>query len=95
MILSRDNYSELRSRDVWTIALAFAAGPIALVATSILVAHALRLDEDVVLGFSMSAALGALTIVRPWWFWQDRRARWARELMGIVQQSVFTCSLPR
>jgi hypothetical protein len=81
MILPRDNSSELRSRDVWT-SLAFVAGPIALVIASILVAHALRLDEDVVLGFGMSAVLGTLTIMRPWWFWQDRRARWARKLIG-------------
>jgi hypothetical protein len=82
MILPRDNSSELRSRDVWIITLAVVVGPMALVIASFMVAHALRLDEDVVLGFSMSAALSTLTIVRPWWFWQDRRARWARKLIG-------------
>ena len=89
MMLSRDNSSELRSPDVWTIALAVVVGPIALVVASIMVAHALRLDEDVVLGFSTSAALGALTIMRPWWFWQDHRARWARELIGDRATIVF------
>ena len=82
MTLPRDNSSKLRSRDVWTIALAVVIGPIALVIASVMVAHALRLDEDVVLGFSMTVALSTLTIVRPWWFWQDRRARWARKLIG-------------
>ena len=82
MIFSRDQFSALRCRDVWTVTLGKVVVPIALVIASILVAHALRVDEDVVLGFSGSAALGTLTIVRPRWFWQDRRARLLRELIG-------------
>ena len=82
MILPRDKSSELLSRDVWTIALGIVVAPIALVIASIMVAHALRLDEDVVLGLSMSAAFSTLTIVRPWWFWQPRLTGGLRVVIG-------------
>jgi hypothetical protein len=30
----------------------------------------------------LSAFLGLMTILRPWWFWENYRARWLRNVMG-------------
>jgi len=30
----------------------------------------------------MGALLGLMTLARPWWFWENYRARWLRGLIG-------------
>jgi hypothetical protein len=42
----------------------------------------LRLDGGRVLWVGLGLFLAALTITRPWWFWENYKARWTRRLLG-------------
>ncbi|HEX3274908.1 MAG TPA: hypothetical protein VHR43_08645 [Gemmatimonadales bacterium] len=38
--------------------------------------------RDRTLWVGLGGALGLLTLLRPWWFWDNYRARWLRNLIG-------------
>ncbi len=39
-------------------------------------------DRDRAMWVSMGVFLGVLTLARPWWFWENYRARWLRGVIG-------------
>jgi len=48
----------------------------------VLAFHAFGWPRDRALWLGLGTALGMLTLTRPWWFWEDYRARWLRGLIG-------------
>jgi hypothetical protein len=47
-----------------------------------LMAVPLGWNPDRVLWAGLGTLFGVLTVARPWWFWDNYRARWLRELIG-------------
>jgi hypothetical protein len=45
-------------------------------------AAALDWPRDRVLWGGLGVFLGGMTILRPWWFWENYKARWLRGLLG-------------
>jgi hypothetical protein len=39
-------------------------------------------NRDRALWVGVGTGFGWLTILRPWWFWENYKARWLRELIG-------------
>ncbi len=39
-------------------------------------------NRDRAMWISMGTFLAALTLARPWWFWENYRARWLRGIIG-------------
>lgn len=39
-------------------------------------------NRDRTLWIGMGALLSLMTIARPWWFWENYRARWLRDAIG-------------
>ena len=46
------------------------------------VADVARWPRDRALWIGFGVSLAFMTLARPWWFWEDRRARWLRRLIG-------------
>ena len=46
------------------------------------IADLLRWGRDQALWLGFGTFLAVMTLVRPWWFWEDYRARWLRRLIG-------------
>ena len=59
-----------------------------LIATSVALVGGLWLPggsvggRDRVLWMGFGALLALMTLTRPWWFWDNCRARWLREVLG-------------
>jgi hypothetical protein len=47
-----------------------------------LAADSLGWQRDRALWVGLGALLGLSTVIRPWWFWEDYKARWLRGLIG-------------
>lgn len=41
----------------------------------------------------LGTALGVLTLTRPWWFWENYKARWLRGLIGDAATSLVYLAL--
>jgi hypothetical protein len=46
------------------------------------VARQLGWPRDRTLWVGVGAFLAVMTLARPWWFWENYRARWLRDLIG-------------
>ncbi len=46
-------------------------------------------NRDRVLWVGLGAFLSLLTIARPWWFWENYKARWLRDAIGDEATTVF------
>ena len=74
--------SDLRSRHGWSGGLLLFSISIGLVATLLAVAGAAGWNRDRTLWVGFGAFLCFMTVLRPWWFWENYRARWLRKLIG-------------
>jgi hypothetical protein len=46
-------------------------------------------SRDRVLWVGFGGFLAIMTLSRPWWFWEDYRARWLRKLIGDEPTAAF------
>jgi hypothetical protein len=53
-----------------------------LVGTLWMVAGELGWSRDRVLWTGLGGFLAVMTLTRPWWFWENYRARWLRDVIG-------------
>ncbi len=53
-----------------------------LVGSLLVVAESQSWNADRVMWVGLGGFLGVLTMLRPWWFWENYRARWLRNLIG-------------
>ena len=53
-----------------------------LVVSVLLAAELAGWNRDRALWISVGTFLGLMTLLRPWWFWENYRARWLRNLIG-------------
>jgi hypothetical protein len=53
-----------------------------MVGTVVVVAEMEGWNRDRAMWVSVGGFLGVLTLLRPWWFWENYRARWLRNLIG-------------
>jgi hypothetical protein len=44
---------------------------------------------DRALWVGLGSMVGVLTLARPWWYWDNYRARWLRELIGDEATAAF------
>ena len=49
--------------------------------------------RDRVLWVGLGLFLAGMTVVRPWWFWENYRARWLRDLIGDESTAVIYLAL--
>ena len=55
---------------------------IASVGGLLLAAGAAGWNRDRALWVGVGTFLGMMTIIRPWWFWENYKARWLRKVIG-------------
>jgi hypothetical protein len=55
---------------------------IGLVVSVMVAAELVGWNRDRALWISVGSFLGLMTLLRPWWFWENYRARWLRNLIG-------------
>ena len=54
-----------------------------------LVAGPMGWSVDRALWVGLGSMVGVLTLARPWWYWDNYRARWLRELIGDEATAAF------
>lgn len=69
-------------RDGWRGGLILVLASLASVALLWVAATVLGWRRDRALWVGFGAFLAVLTLARPWWFWDNYRARWLRRLIG-------------
>jgi hypothetical protein len=74
--------SDARARNRWQGNLLLFLLSIGLVVSVLLAAELAGWNRDRALWISVGSLLGLLTLLRPWWFWENYRARWLRNLIG-------------
>jgi hypothetical protein len=52
-------------------------------------AHAGVGEENRMLWVGLGLGLTLMTVTRPWWFWENYKARWLRELIGDGATTAF------
>ncbi|HET7599518.1 MAG TPA: hypothetical protein VFK09_04465 [Gemmatimonadales bacterium] len=57
--------------------------------TLLVVAREFGWGRDRVLWLGLGLFLAAMTLARPWWFWDDYRARWLRQAIGDELTTLF------
>ena len=57
---------------------------VGLVGSVLVVAGIAGWKRDRAMWVGLGGFLGLLTILRPWWFWENYRARWLRKVIGDV-----------
>jgi hypothetical protein len=55
---------------------------VGLVGSVLAVARIAGWNRDRAMWVGAGGFLGLLTILRPWWFWENMKARWLRNLIG-------------
>ncbi|HEU4649220.1 MAG TPA: hypothetical protein VFS33_09185 [Gemmatimonadales bacterium] len=70
----------------------FAACLLTLAAVTVL-APAIGWTRDRALWVGLGAALAMLTLTRPWWFWENYKARWLRGLVGDAATALLYLAL--
>jgi hypothetical protein len=53
-----------------------------LIGGLLLLAHELGWNRDRVLWIGLGNSLALMTLIRPWWFWENYKARWLRSAIG-------------
>ena len=74
--------SDERARTRWQGNLLLFLLSIGLVVSVLLAAELAGWNRDRALWISVGSFLGLMTLLRPWWFWENYRARWLRNLIG-------------
>jgi hypothetical protein len=74
--------SDERARNRWQGNLLLFLLSIGLVVSVLLAAELAGWNRDRALWISVGSFLGLMTLLRPWWFWENYRARWLRNLIG-------------
>jgi hypothetical protein len=69
-------------RDSWRGHVLLFLVSIASVAGVLAVAGIAGWNRDRAMWVGVGGFLGLLTMVRPWWFWENYKARWLRKLIG-------------
>ena len=57
---------------------------VGLIGSVLVVAGDKGLEAGSAMWVGLGGFLGLLTILRPWWFWENYRARWLRKVIGDV-----------
>jgi hypothetical protein len=66
---------------------------IGLVGGALALAAVMRWNRDRVMWVGVGGFLGLMTILRPWWFWENYRARWLRKIIGDGATAVIYMAL--
>jgi hypothetical protein len=74
--------SDESAQDRWQGNLLLFLLSIGLVVSVLLAADLAGWNRDRALWISVGSFLGLMTLLRPWWFWENYRARWLRNLIG-------------
>jgi hypothetical protein len=69
-------------RDRWWGNVALLLVSVGLVGSVLAVARIAGWNRDRAMWVGFGGFLGLMTILRPWWFWENRRARWLRNAIG-------------
>jgi hypothetical protein len=74
--------SDERAQNRWQGNLLLLLLSIGLVVSVLIAAELAGWNRDRALWISVGTFLGLMTLLRPWWFWENYRARWLRNLIG-------------
>lgn len=74
--------AESRRRGGWRGTIRLFGVSMAVAGTLWLLAHEGGWSQDRVFWVGCGAFIGVLTLMRPWWFWENYRARWLRSTIG-------------
>lgn len=74
--------SDESARNRWQGNLLLFLLSIGLVVSVLVAAELAGWNRDRALWISVGSFLGLMTLLRPWWFWENSRARWLRNLVG-------------
>lgn len=74
--------SDQSARNRWQGNLLLFLLSIGLVVSVLVAAELAGWSRDRALWISVGTFLGLMTLLRPWWFWENYRARWLRNLIG-------------
>jgi hypothetical protein len=79
---SREEGAEAVERSGWRGGLTLVAVSLLLVVSLLVAAGKAGWPRDRALWIGLGTFLGLLTLIRPWWFWENWKARWLRGLVG-------------
>jgi hypothetical protein len=79
---STDNVGEAAERSGWRGGLTLFAISLLVLVSLLLAAGKAGWPRDRALWIGVGTFLGFLTLIKPWWFWENWKARWLRGLIG-------------
>jgi hypothetical protein len=77
-----DDPAEASERSAWRGGLTLFGVCLLLIVSLLVVAAKAGWARDRTLRIGVGTFLGLLTLTRPWWFWENWKARWLRGLIG-------------
>jgi hypothetical protein len=88
-----DDAAQAAERSGWRGGLTLFAVTLLLLVSLLVVAAEAGWSRDRALWVGLGTSLALMTLTRPWWFWENWKARWLRNLIGDEATAVVYLTL--